>query len=68
LYEEVLADDESTLPTPHPKLRIAKARPVEDEELLALQDWVSLDTTVPDAEVRSTMRRWVPEYTPTSNQ
>ena len=27
LYEELLADDENTLPTPHPKLRIAKARP-----------------------------------------
>ncbi|OGU38117.1 MAG: multidrug MFS transporter, partial [Hydrogenophilales bacterium RIFOXYA1_FULL_63_33] len=26
LYEELLADDESTLPTPHPKLRVAKAR------------------------------------------
>jgi FlaA1/EpsC-like NDP-sugar epimerase len=67
LYEEVLADDESTLPTPHPKLRIAKARSVDEGELSVLQDWVSQDTTVPDAEVRSTMRRWVPEYTPASH-
>ena len=28
LYEEVLADNEHTLPTPHPKLRIAQARQV----------------------------------------
>ena len=27
LYEEVLAADENSLPTPHPKLRITRARP-----------------------------------------
>lgn len=67
LYEEVLADDEKTLSTPHPKLRIAKARSVDEGELLALQEWVSQDSTVSDADVRSTMRRWVPEYTPSSH-
>jgi len=30
LYEELLADNESTLPTAHPKLRIAKSRPALD--------------------------------------
>jgi len=29
LYEELLADDEHTMPTPHEKLRIALARPVD---------------------------------------
>lgn len=64
LYEELLADDESTLPTPHPKLRIAQARPVDGAELQALQAWISEETTVPDEEVRGGMRQWVPEYTP----
>jgi len=64
----VLADDESTLPTPHPKLRIAKARPVDAAELTALQDWVAQEVTVPDAEVRNAMLRWVPEYTPDTRQ
>jgi FlaA1/EpsC-like NDP-sugar epimerase len=64
LYEEVLADDENTLPTPHPKLRIAKARPVDGAELQALQDWVSQQAILADDAVRKGMRQWVPEYTP----
>ena len=40
LYEELLADSEHTLPTPHPKLRIAQARQVANGELQALLDWV----------------------------
>ncbi len=64
LYEELLADDENTLQTPHPKLRIAQARPVEDTELKALQAWVSTDSIVADEIVRQRMQQWVPEYTP----
>ena len=33
LYEELLADGEHTLPTPHPKLRIAKSRAAPDAAL-----------------------------------
>lgn len=33
LYEELLADDETTTRTPHPKLRIARAREVPDDLL-----------------------------------
>lgn len=68
LYEELLADDESTLPTPHPKLRIAQARTVADEEFNAMLDWVGNDIAKSDEEVRLRLRHWVPEYTPTSNQ
>ena len=68
LYEELLADDESTLPTPHPKLRIAQARAVADDEFNALLEWVGNDVTKSDDEVRLRLRHWVPEYTPTSNQ
>jgi FlaA1/EpsC-like NDP-sugar epimerase len=64
LYEELLADDENTLPTPHPKLRIAQARAVDAADLQALQNWVSNEATVPDEEVRRGMKQWVPEYTP----
>jgi FlaA1/EpsC-like NDP-sugar epimerase len=67
LYEELLADNENTLPTPHPKLRIAQARPVTAAELQALQSWVSTETILPDDAVRKAMQQWVPEYTPTSN-
>ncbi|PIU17534.1 MAG: polysaccharide biosynthesis protein, partial [Gallionellales bacterium CG08_land_8_20_14_0_20_59_87] len=67
LYEEVLADDENTLPTPHPKLRIAQARAVTDEEFQALLEWVAASVPHDDETVRRRMRQWVPEYTPTAN-
>jgi FlaA1/EpsC-like NDP-sugar epimerase len=66
LYEELLADNENTLPTPHPKLRIAKARAVAVAELQALQDWVSTDAALADEVVRQGLRQWVPEYKPPS--
>jgi len=39
LYEELLADSEHTLPTPHPKLRIARAREVDAAWLEDLLAW-----------------------------
>lgn len=68
LYEEVLADDENTLPTPHPKLRIGQARAVSDAEFQALLAWVQNDSAKTDDEVRLRLRHWVPEYTPTPNK
>jgi FlaA1/EpsC-like NDP-sugar epimerase len=62
LYEELLADDEHTLPTPHPKLRIAQARRVEVEWLVPLLEWVGNPVTQPDVLVKQTLQQWVPEY------
>jgi len=64
LYEELLADNEHTLPTPHPKLRVAQARLVSAAEFQTMLAWVSAEVTVSDADVRQQMRAWVPEYTP----
>jgi len=64
LYEELLADNELTLTTPHPKLRIAQARRVTDAELQTMITWISEDIGVTDEVVRERMRQWVPEYTP----
>ena len=62
LYEEPLASAETTLPTPHPKLRIAKVRAPEDGALLeAVLPWLAAADPGPDA-VRDQLRRWVPEY------
>ena len=64
LFEELLADDERTLPTPHPKLRIAK--PVDAQSQAWLRDldqWLALPT-LPEPEVRQGLQRWVPEYRP----
>lgn len=64
LYEELLAADENSLPTPHPKLRIAKARPAPPELLNELAAWLARSTLPDDAAVRSELARWVPEYMP----
>jgi FlaA1/EpsC-like NDP-sugar epimerase len=64
LYEELLADAEQTLPTPHPKLRIARARQVNKDFLGKLQNWLQLSTPSDDEAVRCGIRQWVDEYTP----
>jgi FlaA1/EpsC-like NDP-sugar epimerase len=63
LYEELLADDENTLPTPHPKLRIAKARLADGDWLNRLLAWTAAETMLDD-EVRTALKDWVPEYQP----
>jgi FlaA1/EpsC-like NDP-sugar epimerase len=62
LYEELLADDENTLPTPHPRLRIAQARQVDEAWLLALTEWMMDKPVRDDAEVKQALVKWVPEY------
>ncbi len=64
LYEELLADNEHTLPTPHPKLRIAQAREVDAAWLEGLLAWVNARPVSADEEVRRDLRDWVPEYKP----
>ncbi len=64
LYEEVLAADENSLPTPHPKLRIAKARTAPPELLIQLAPWLARAALPDDATVREELARWVPEYRP----
>jgi FlaA1/EpsC-like NDP-sugar epimerase len=63
LYEELLADAEQTRQTPHPKLRIAKARAVENDFLVNLRPWFT-EISLSDVRVRETLKRWVPEYQP----
>ncbi len=65
LYEELLADDEQTLPTPHPKLRIAQANQADAAWLMRLLEWTAA-TSKPDVEVRADLTGWVPEYQPYS--
>ena len=64
LYEELLAADENSLPTPHPKLRIAKARTASPNLLDELAVWLQRPTPPDDATVRTELARWVPEYQP----
>ena len=66
LYEELLADAEHTRQTPHPKLRIARARAVDDDLLQNLRPWLA-EPCQGDERVRETLMHWVPEYHPAAN-
>ncbi len=62
LYEEPLAADENTLPTPHPKLKIARAREENSGWLERLSAWFARTRAPGDEEVRRMLVQWVPEY------
>jgi FlaA1/EpsC-like NDP-sugar epimerase len=69
LFEEVLADAETTLPTPHPKLRVASARQVDVDLVAIFLDWIGTTESAADAEVRVQLQAWLPgEYQPESGQ
>jgi len=65
LYEELLADAEHSLPTPHPKLRVARVRSPQGEapleEVLA---WLAVPVEPGAESVRERLQAWVPEYAP----
>jgi FlaA1/EpsC-like NDP-sugar epimerase len=63
LYEELLADGEYTLPTPHPKLRIAKAKQVDPHWLEGFIAWIDRDRALGEEQVKEALAYWVAEYT-----
>ena len=64
LYEELLADDETTEPTPHPKLRVAKTSE-QLPDIEAVSRWIEEAGAAPSHDgIRSWLRTQVPEYTP----
>lgn len=68
LYEELLADGEATLPTPHPKLRITRPTAIPEPTWLdALLVW--LDAPVRDEqEVKGKLKQLVSEYSPANTK
>ena len=64
LYEEPLASEEATKPTPHPKLHIAQARDANRDAVGQMVAWCERDRVADDAEVRARLRAWIPEYAP----
>ncbi|WP_239003014.1 nucleoside-diphosphate sugar epimerase/dehydratase [Dechloromonas sp. TW-R-39-2] len=65
LYEELLTDNECTLATPHPKLRVGQAEvspgPVWQAELL---DWVAGRQPEDERLLKVRLQYFVPEYLP----
>jgi len=63
LYEELLANDETTAPTPHPKLRVAITSGQQVVDAMAVQRWIDAVGPAPDkAVLRQWLRQQVPEY------
>ncbi len=62
LFEELLADDELTQPTPHPKLRIAIARKADAAWLKKLLNWVAVCQLADEVEIKKQLSIWVEEY------
>jgi len=62
LYEEPLGDDETTIPTSIPKLRVATARRAAAGFVEEFAGWCAERDTRSDDDVRSAIGRWVPQY------
>ncbi|MES2943190.1 MAG: nucleoside-diphosphate sugar epimerase/dehydratase [Pseudomonadota bacterium] len=63
LFEELLADDETTEPTPHPKLRVAKTSGLQAVAIQGVTDWVAGAGPAPSSDdVRAWLRSHLPEY------
>ncbi len=66
LYEELLADDELTQPTPHPKLRIALARKADAVWVKKLLKWIESCQFTDENTIKKQLVFWVEEYAETS--
>jgi FlaA1/EpsC-like NDP-sugar epimerase len=64
LYEELLADDEDSVPTLHPKLRVAKARLMNNDDLLGLISWINSIQDKKEILIKKQLTQWLKEYSP----
>ena len=64
LYEELLADADMTMPSAHPRLRIAQLKvQVSDEWAQRLMGWLTtVNAGMPPQLCRSDLQRFLPEY------
>jgi FlaA1/EpsC-like NDP-sugar epimerase len=63
LYEELLADKESTKATHHPKIMIAGVRPLENETVVLMIEHVQSALSKGDAvQIVQVMKNFVPEF------
>ncbi len=65
LYEELLTDGEATLPTPHPKLRVARPGETPSQDWLEpVLAWLRAQPHPDETAVKQALKRLIPEYTP----
>ena len=69
LYEEVLASEENTLPTPHNRIRIAKVREYEYNEVNeTITQLTNLSYSVNIPDMVKLMKKTVPEFKSQNSQ
>lgn len=67
LYEELLADADTTLPTAHPRLRIAQLRDDRPADWMErMLSYAAAEDGVDPAVLRRRLQELVPEYTPSA--
>lgn len=59
LYEELLTEEEKTLPTPHKKLRIAHSENVDKKWLNALLKWIDSIPNKDEVLIKKEIKSWV---------
>ena len=65
LFEELLTDNEHTLETPHPKLRVARSESAPDVQWRAdLDDWLKGAAPQTPVALKMRLKEFVPEYLP----
>lgn len=62
LYEELLANEENTLPTHHSKILIAKNRPTTSEQIIYIEELISLIPLQDNQKIVKKMKEVVLEY------
>jgi len=62
LYEELLADEESTIATSHPKVRVANMRPLKETFSDDLKKITLLESNSSTKSIRDYLKKLVPEY------
>jgi FlaA1/EpsC-like NDP-sugar epimerase len=66
LYEELLANYETTVATSHSKIRISKARVVNEKWVVDLLLWIETVKDKDESTIKRELKDWVEEYTPNS--
>jgi FlaA1/EpsC-like NDP-sugar epimerase len=67
LYEELIADGESSMPTKHKKVRVAKARKFDASLLIDLLAWVKSSDHFDEDVLKKNLSYWIKEYSPDLN-
>jgi FlaA1/EpsC-like NDP-sugar epimerase len=68
LFEELLSDDEASLPTPHLKLKIAQAKRFDQKSLPKLLKWIKTLETLNEKNIKKELRGMLKEYTPNQSK